>query len=74
MTPELTKTELIERHAARYRVTPRTISRWIARGIDPSNLVQVSDYLLSIKGPSVAALFAVRDLLANELLTSTIKH
>jgi hypothetical protein len=53
--------------ADRFHVTPRTISRWRAQGVDPSDAVQVAEHLMKLRHPSPAAMRAVRNLLAAEL-------
>jgi hypothetical protein len=54
--------------ADRFRVTPRTVSRWRANGIDTSDAVQVAEYLMKLRHPAPAAMRAVYALLLAELL------
>jgi hypothetical protein len=61
-------------HSATYQVTPRTISRWRAQGVDPSDAVQVAEYLMKLRNPSRAAMRVVRDLLIAELLKPLSKN
>jgi hypothetical protein len=58
-------------HSKVYQVTPRTISRWRAQGVDPSDPVQVAEHLMKLRHPSPAAMRAVRNLLAAELTALT---
>jgi len=54
-------------HSEIYNVSPRTISRWRAAGVDTGDAVQVAEHLMKLRHPSPAAMRAVRNLLAAEL-------
>jgi hypothetical protein len=61
-------------HSEIYQVTPRTISRWRAAGVDTDDLVSVAEYFLKIRNPSRAAMNVVRDRLIAELLQPLSKQ